>query len=47
MKKIISISVLCISIAAFSQDMTKFNAYKPAENAEIEIAKAIQQARFV
>lgn len=45
MKKIISISVLCFSIAAFSQDMTKFNAYKPAENAEIEIAKAIQQAK--
>jgi thioredoxin-related protein len=45
MKKIFFIFVLCFSIAAFSQEMAKFNMYKPAEDAEVEIANAIQQAK--
>jgi len=45
MKKIFFISALCLSIAVFSQDMAKFNLYKPAEDAETEIAKAIKEAK--
>ena len=36
---------LIFSIAAFSQDMKKFNLYKPEEKAETEIAKAISEAK--
>lgn len=44
-KYILPFVILCISLSAFSQDMTKFNLYKPAEDAEKEIAVAIKQAK--
>jgi thioredoxin-related protein len=36
---------LFVSTAIFSQDMKKFNLYKPAENAEQKIADAVKQAK--
>ena len=36
---------LCFSAATFSQDMKKFNLYKPGENAETEITNAISEAK--
>jgi|SRR5687767_3162443 len=45
MKKIFCISAFFVSVAAFSQDMAKFKLYKPAEDAETEIANAIKQAK--
>lgn len=44
-KNILSLLILCMSLPAFSQDMTKFNLYKPAEDAEKEIAAAVKQAK--
>jgi thioredoxin-related protein len=36
---------LSSTIALFSQDLSKFNLYKPDENAEQEIAKKIKEAK--
>ena len=42
MKTIITVSLLfCLWTPAISQDMKKFNLYKPVENAEMEIANAV------
>lgn len=44
-------TVLCVlgflvcGFVARSQDMTKFNLYKPTENATAEIAKAVKEAK--
>ena len=45
MKQIFFLSLLIFSVTAFSQDMKKFNLYKPEEKAEIEIANAIAEAK--
>ena len=46
MKKFfITVLVLSISIAGFSQDLTKFNLYKPGDNAKVEIDKAVKKAK--
>ena len=45
MKQVIFLSLLVFSAAAFSQDMKKFNLYKPEEKAETEIANAIAEAK--
>jgi thioredoxin-related protein len=45
MKIISAIISLFFSFHIFSQDMTKFNLYKPAENAEMEINKALDLAK--
>lgn len=44
-KYFVSLAVLFLSFAAFSQDMTKFNLYKPADDAEKEIAAAVKEAK--
>jgi len=45
MKKILLITSILLSfIISFSQDMTKFKLYKPEENAEAGIAKAVKEA---
>jgi thioredoxin-related protein len=45
MKQIFFLTLLIFSVAAFSQDMKKFNLYKPEEKAETEIANAIAEAK--
>ena len=46
MKKIIlSIVVATIALMSFSQDLKKFNLYKPSENAEQKIAEAVKEAK--
>jgi thioredoxin-related protein len=45
MKIILAAFSLAISLSVNSQDMTKFNLYKPEENAEMEINKAIGIAK--
>ena len=45
MKQIFFLSLLIFSVTAFSQDMKKFNLYKPEEKAETEIANAIAKAK--
>ena len=45
MKKAFVYFFLIFSVAAFSQDMKKFNLYKPEENAETEITKAVAEAK--
>jgi len=45
MKRIIILPLLIFSFAAFSQDMKKFNLYKPDEKAEAEIATATNKAK--
>jgi thioredoxin-related protein len=45
MKIFYSIVFSFISLNAISQDMTKFNLYKPAEDAEVEINNAIELAK--
>jgi thiol:disulfide interchange protein len=40
-----AIAFLFCGIIATSQDMAKFNLYKPTENATAEIAKAIKEAK--
>ena len=46
MKYISTIVILLLFVLpAFSQDMTKFNLYKPAEDADKEIAAAIKKAK--
>jgi len=39
------ITTVLFSALSFSQDMTKFNLYKPAEDAEKEIAGAVKKAK--
>ena len=39
------ICFMSFSFAVFSQDMKKFNLYKPDEKAEVEIAKAVSEAK--
>ena len=45
MKQVFFSSLLIFSVTAFSQDMKKFNLYKPDEKAETEIANAIREAK--
>ena len=46
MKKVILIAIIfCSCLQVFSQDMAKFNLYKPEENAKAEIAKAVKEAK--
>jgi len=45
MKQTFLLLFLIFSVAAFSQDMKKFNLYKPDEKAETEIANAIGEAK--
>jgi len=46
MKIIISLFLgIFISVSGISQDMKKFNLYKPAEDAEAEIVKAVKEAK--
>ena len=45
MKRSILFFFLIFSFAAFSQDMKKFNLYKPDEKAESAITKAISEAK--
>lgn len=46
MKKIILTGLLaCLAMIGISQDLSKFNLYKPAENASEEIAKAVKEAK--
>lgn len=46
MKKIFLIPVILFScLQIFSQDLSKFNLYKPGENAKAEIAKAVKDAK--
>ena len=45
MKKSFAILFLFFSISTFSQDMKKFNLYKPAEDAEKEITNAGSRAK--
>src|SRR5687767_479609 len=45
MKQMFFLSLLIFSVTAFSQDMKKFNLYKPGEKAETEIANAINEAK--
>src|SRR5690348_10945632 len=46
MKKIVVAFIVSLFfINAYSQDMTKFNLYKPDEKAEQEIAAAVKQAK--
>ncbi|HMR91701.1 MAG TPA: thioredoxin family protein [Chitinophagaceae bacterium] len=46
MKKLLfSALMIWCGLAAYGQDMTKFKLYKPAEDAEAGIAKAIQEAK--
>lgn len=45
MKQVFLFSLLIFSITVSSQEMKKFNLYKPGEKAEMEIANAINDAR--
>jgi len=46
MKKTLSTLLLLITVSlAFSQDLKKFNLYKPSENAEKKIAEAVKKAK--
>ena len=45
MKRLLLILCTVFSITAFSQDMKKFNLYKPEEKAETEIDNAIAEAK--
>lgn len=45
MKNLFFLFCILIYIPALSQDMTKFSLYKPAEDAEREIANATQKAK--
>jgi thioredoxin-related protein len=42
---LIAAIIVCSTTAVFSQDLSKFNLYKPGENAEQEIAKKIKEAK--
>jgi thioredoxin-related protein len=42
---LIAIIIICSTTTVFSQDLSKFNLYKPGENAEQEIAKKIKEAK--
>jgi thiol:disulfide interchange protein len=45
MKRLFLIAVfLCSCVQGFSQDLTRFKLYKPEENAEAGIAKAVKEA---
>lgn len=46
MKRLFLIPIfLCTCLQVFSQDLAKFKLYKPEENAEAGIAKAVEEAR--
>jgi thioredoxin-related protein len=45
MKKTSLLLAVLISISAYSQDLTKFKLYSPAENAKIAIDKAVSKAK--
>ncbi len=42
---VLSISFILFGIAGFSQDLSKFKLYNPAENAEEKINEAVRQAK--
>lgn len=44
-RSFIAFLFLFFSFVSFSQDMKKFNLYRPGENAETEIAKAVSEAK--
>jgi len=44
-KSILLLLLIACSAVIQAQDLSKFNLYKPAENAEKEIAKAIKEAK--
>lgn len=41
----LSFLLVIISMKSFSQDLSKYNSYKPDEDASTEIAKAVKQAK--
>jgi thioredoxin-related protein len=46
MKKVqVSIVLLLFVATVYSQDLSKFNLYKPTENAELKIAEAVKTAK--
>jgi thioredoxin-related protein len=46
MKKVqVSIVLLLFAATVFSQDLSKFNLYKPAEDAELKITEAVKTAK--
>lgn len=45
MKSFFIAAFLLLSVAGFSQDMTKFKLYKPEENAEKGIKEAVKKAK--
>jgi thioredoxin-related protein len=44
-KSILLLSFIVAAVVTQAQDLSKFNLYKPEENAEKEIAKAIKEAK--
>jgi thioredoxin-related protein len=44
-KSIFALIIICAVLSGYSQDLTKFNLYKPAENAKQEIASAVKKAK--
>ena len=44
-KLILTLLVMVGGLAASSQDMTKFNLYKPEDNAKKEIESAVKKAK--
>jgi thioredoxin-related protein len=44
-KTILLLAITCSCSFAFSQDLKKFNLYKPEENAQQEIAKKVKEAK--
>ena len=45
MKIVLCVGFLFCGLVATSQDMAKFSLYKPAENASVEIDKAVKEAK--
>ena len=44
-RNLFTLLLLITTTLVFSQDMKKFNLYKPAENAEVKIAEAVKKAK--
>lgn len=42
---LVAVAIFLFSSNTFSQDLSKFNLYKPQENAQVELAKAIKEAK--
>ena len=43
--RIVQLIIICSTVSAFSQDMTKFKLYKPEENAKEAIEEAVKEAK--